>query len=195
MKHLGAGTVRAATPKAASALIGQGSLDAVVSYLEAPDGRLGADSTAARDALLLATLNEALDELTTRLGPDMDHWSWGALHHATFTPAIAPLADANLGARMTLGPVPLPGSASTPKAATYRLGDFNTTAGASVRMVMDVGAWDNSMIINTPGESADPESPHYGDLFPLWAAGRYVPMLFSRSAVEAAAETVLILTP
>ncbi len=195
MKHLGAGVVRKATPKADWALIGQGSLDAVITYLEQPDGRLGPDPAAARDALLLSTLGEALDELTTRLGPDMSAWSWGALHHATFEPAAAPLADPALRARMTLGPVPLPGSASTPKAATYRLSDFTATAGASVRMVMDVGAWDNSMIINTPGQSADPASPHYGDLFPLWAAGRYVPMLFSRPAVEAAAESVLILTP
>jgi penicillin amidase len=31
-------------------------------------------------------------------------------------------------------------------------------------------------------------SPHYRDLFPLWAAGQYVPMVYSREAVEQAAE-------
>jgi penicillin amidase len=51
------------------------------------------------------------------------------------------------------------------------------------------------MAINTPGQSADPLSPHYRDLFPLWAAGRYVPLRFSREAVMAAAETVIALTP
>ena len=68
-------------------------------------------------------------------------------------------------------------------------------AGASVRMVLDVGQWDNSMVINTPGESGDPLSPHYRDLFPLWAAGDYVPLLFSHAAVEREAETVLLLEP
>ena len=96
---------------------------------------------------------------------------------------------------MTVGPLPLPGGASSPKAATYRPSDFDVTAGASVRMVMDVGAWDNSVIINSPGQSGDPASPHYADLFPLWAGGGYVPMLYSRAAVEHAAERVVELTP
>jgi penicillin amidase len=110
-------------------------------------------------------------------------------------PAIAKLADTGLAARMSLGPLSIPGSSSTPKAATYDAKTFDQTAGASVRFVMDVGAWDNSMAINTPGQSGDPMSPHYGDLFPLWAAGSYVPLRFSRAAVEGDAEVVMSLRP
>jgi penicillin amidase len=51
------------------------------------------------------------------------------------------------------------------------------------------------MAINTPGQSGDPASAHYRDLFPLWAAGSYVPLRFSRAAIEADAETVMGLTP
>ncbi len=96
---------------------------------------------------------------------------------------------------MTLGPLRVPGSSSTPRAASYNPTTFDQTAGASVRLVLDVGAWDNSMAINTPGQSADPASPHYRDLFPLWAAGVYVPLRFSRGAVEADAEVLMRLTP
>jgi penicillin amidase len=96
---------------------------------------------------------------------------------------------------MTVGPVAMPGGAGTPKAATYTPADFNVSSGASVRMVIDVGAWDNSRIINGPGQSGDPASPHYGDLFPLWAAGDYAPLLFSRAAIDKAAERVIALTP
>ena len=60
---------------------------------------------------------------------------------------------------------------------------------------MDVGAWDNSMAINTPGQSGDPASAHYRDLFPIWAAGGYVPLRFSREAVERDAEVVISFTP
>jgi penicillin amidase len=91
--------------------------------------------------------------------------------------------------------MPIPGGPSSPKAAGYNLETFEVNHGASVRMVMDVGAWDNSRIVNTPGQSIDPASPHYGDLFPLWAKGEYVPMLFSRPAIEAAASEVIDLTP
>ena len=79
-------------------------------------------------------------------------------------------------------------------ATTYR-GDFNVAAGASVRMVLDVGAWDNSRVINSPGQSGDPFSAHYRDLFPMWAAGSYAPLLYSREAVMANAEKVISVTP
>jgi penicillin amidase len=62
-------------------------------------------------------------------------------------------------------------------------------------MVVDVGAWDNSRFINTPGQSGDPGDPHYRDLFPLWAKGEYAPLLFSREAIERNADRVIVLTP
>jgi penicillin amidase len=195
VKHLGKAVVHAATPEAAWSLIGSGSLDAVIGELEHPGPALGADPVAARDAILLSSLDAAVKELTQRLGPDMNTWTWGRLHHATFTPAVAALADPALRARMTLGPVPLPGGASTPKAAAYSPTDFNTTHGASVRLVIDVGAWDNSVFVNTPGQSDDPDSPHYGDLFPLWAKGAYAPLLYSRAAIDDAAERIIALDP
>ena len=143
----------------------------------------------------MSSLTDAVAELQGRLGPDMTTWTWGRLHHAKFVPAIAALAGPELAAQMTVGPLQVPGSASSPRAATYDLKTFAQTAGASVRLVMDVGAWDNSMAINTPGQSADPMSPHYRDLFPLWAAGTYVPLRYSRAAVEGDAEVVMRFTP
>jgi penicillin amidase len=188
LKRLGPATVAAFAPPATRAAIGGSNPDTILSYLEGLPPRT-------RDPILLASLADAAAELTTRLGPDMSAWTWGSLHHARFEPAIAVLADKPLAAQMTLGPLQIPGSSSTPRAATWRATDFAQTAGASVRLVMDVGAWDNSMAINTPGQSADPFSPHYRDLFPLWAAGAYVPLRFSRAAVLGDAETVMTLTP
>ena len=66
----------------------------------------------------------------------------------------------------------------------YRISDFRCNYGASVRLVMDVGDWDNSLCINAPGQSGDPGSPRYGDLASLWASGDYVPLLYSRARVE-----------
>ena len=184
------------TPKAARALVGWGTPDAVISYLEAPDAALGPDPKAARDILLLASLSAALDELTQRLGPDMTTWSWGRLHHVDWSPAAATLADPALKARMSVGPAPARGSASTVAAQAYRPEDFAVTHGASFRMVLDVGSWDASRAINTPGQSGRPEQDHhYRDLFELWNTGQYVPLLFSRQAVEAAAQVDIRLTP
>ncbi|WP_293900066.1 penicillin acylase family protein [Phenylobacterium sp.] len=187
-KHLGGAVVAAAAPQAARALLGQSSPDPILTWLEAAP-------PAVRDPILLASLADAVAEVTQRLGPDPAGWTWGRLHHARFVPAIAAIADPGLAAQMSLGPLRIPGSASTPRAATYNAKTFDQIAGASVRMVLDVGAWDNSMVINTPGQSGDPLSPHYRDLFPLWAAGAYVPLRFSRAAVEGEAELVMALTP
>lgn len=79
--------------------------------------------------------------------------------------------------------------------AAYRPDDFRVTHGASVRIVMDVGDWDRSTCINAPGQSGDPSSPHYRDLAPLWAHGEQVPLLYSRAAVEGAAEQRIALVP
>jgi penicillin amidase len=191
--HLPRDVAAKLAPKAASLIAGPGaSLDAVITALEHPASAL---TSSVRDALLLSSLGDTVSELKKLLGPDPDAWSWGRLHRATFAPAAAALADPELKAQMSVGPLELPGSASTPRAATYRPPDFAAISGASVRMVLDTGNWDNSVAINTPGESGDPFSPHYRDLFPLWAAGDYVPLLFSRAAVEREAETVIALTP
>ena len=187
--HLGHTVVASATPEPARLLVGSGSLDAVLTYLETPE------AAATRDALLLGSLSAAVNELKHLLGPDMATWSWGRLHHASFSPAAAVLADRQLAAQMATGSLQIPGSAQSPRAATYRPLDFTQTAGASVRLVMDVGAWDNSVAVNTPGQSGDPFSPHYRDLFPLWAAGAYVPLDFSRTAVNRDAELVVTLSP
>jgi len=194
-KYLGRATAGRATPAPARTLVGDGHLEAVISYLEHPDSVLGADPAAARSAILLESLKSALLELQQRLGPNMDTWTWGRLHHATFEPAVAVLGDPQLRAQMTVGPLQTPGSGSTPRAQSYRAADFSVNSGASVRMVMDVGAWDNSVVINTPGQSGDPMNAHYRDLFPMWAEGSYVPLRFSRAAVDRDAENLIHLIP
>jgi penicillin amidase len=96
---------------------------------------------------------------------------------------------------LDVGPLPKGGGASTVMHAAYRPQDFRIIMGASVRFVLDVGAWDNSMCVNTPGQSGDPRSPHYRDLASKWAKGEYVPLLYSKSAVDAACERRIVLTP
>jgi penicillin amidase len=87
------------------------------------------------------------------------------------------------------------GSSTTVMMAHYEASDFKVRNGASVRMVVDVGAWDNSVWINAPGQSGIPGNPHYADLAPLWARGDYVPMLYSAEAVDKATKTRIDLFP
>ena len=141
------------------------------------------------------SVGRAVAEVSEKLGADSTMWRWGRLHVAKFDHALMPLADKATAAQMSVGPLSFGGAANVPRAATYRRSDYHLTAGASFRMVLDVGNWDASRAVNTPGQSGDPFSGHYRDLAPLWATGQYVPLLYSRGAVEAAAAEVITLTP
>ncbi len=194
--HLGSALLKAAAPKAVDLIAPEASsISPIVAYLESPDAALGADPAAARDRILSESIGRAVAEVSEKLGADASMWRWGRLHVAKFDHALEPLTDKATAAQMTVGPLSFGGAANVPRAATYRRSDYRLTSGASFRMVLDVGNWDASRTVNTPGQSGDPFSGHYRDLAPLWATGQYVPLLYSRAAVEAATAEVIELRP
>ena len=194
-KHLGPAVVDRAAPEKVRGLIGGGDQAAVMELLDAPGSALGPDPDGARRALLLESLGAAAREAEARMGPDPGSWSWGRLHRAEFTHVLAPLAEGRDREGLSVGPAPMAGTSLSPLAASWRAEDFRVTSGASFRMVLDVGNWDASRFINTPGQSGDVDSPHARDLFPIWVKGGYLPLVYSREAVEAATERVLKLSP
>jgi penicillin amidase len=181
-------------PKNAQPLIGPLSMKKVIDWLNAPDGRFGDDPIRGRDELLARSLAEALGELTKKLGPDPENWRWGqnAFHHATITHPVAELVAPELRTKMNVGPVPRGGDSITVSATGNA---DNQTSGGSLKIIVDTENWDASLGLNNPGQSGDPESPHYRDLFEIWARGRYFPIFYTRLKVESAAEQRLTLTP
>jgi penicillin amidase len=153
--------------------------------------RSGSLSAADRRHLLLTTLSDAAAELKKLEGADPAKWSWGALHTITMRhsldlqPKAKPLVD--------LGPIPRPGDGNTVNAAGGS--GFTQAAGASYREIFDLSDWDNSLAINTPGQSGQPGSPHYSDLLQMWSEGKYFPLLYSREKIEANATGKLVLVP
>jgi penicillin amidase len=97
--------------------------------------------------------------------------------------------------RIDVGPMAKHGSEFTPNQSLARATDFRQMNGPSVRLVIDVGNWDNSRAINHPGQSGDPEDPHYRDLAGMWRNGTYFPLAYSRPAVERVTERVIRLVP
>ncbi|TPG59662.1 penicillin acylase family protein [Roseomonas nepalensis] len=194
-RHLRPAIVAAAVPEPLRAVVGAGDVRTAVELMERPDARLGADPPGRRDAILAESLRAALADAAARMGADRNAWAWGRVHTVQFDHPMAAWMDEATRARFRVGPMPKAGSGFTVSAATYAPGSFRLTAGASFRMVVDVGAWDNSRVVNTPGQSGDPSTPHYRDLFEAWRTGGYVPMLYSRPAVEGAAERRIALVP
>jgi penicillin amidase len=191
-RRLRPGLLLRLNPDAATrALMGVGDPAGVLNCLEAPSPLLEIPE---RDALLLTTLGQAFADCRDAMGETPAEWSWGRLHKAFFAHAASTVVD-RPPQRLDVGPFDIGGSDSSPMNTHYRPDDFRLTIGASFRMVIDVGAWDNSVCVNTPGQSGDPRSPHYADLAPIWAAGEYIPLLYTQTAVEKAATKRIRLEP
>jgi penicillin amidase len=197
--------VRAVTARAipadARAVAGNVSLGRVIAWVTHPDsapagvfGDAATTPAAARDALVSRALADAVADLSGRLGPDLTRWRYGqpAYHHAALQHPLSALVDSATRATLDVGPLPRGGSSQTLNAT----GDGNRqAAGASFRIVVDLADWDGTLGTNVPGQSGDPRSPHYRDLFAPWAEGRYFRVPFTPRAVDAAAERRELLTP
>jgi penicillin amidase len=100
--------------------------------------------------------------------------------------------NAETRAKLEVGPFPRGGDAFSPSATD---GGDNQDSGGSFKIIADTENWDNTLALNNPGQSGDPDSPHYRDLFELWARGKYFPVFYSRSKVESVAEERWLLDP
>ncbi|CAN5446035.1 penicillin acylase family protein [soil metagenome] len=150
--------------------------------------------TPARDSLLLICLDRAVTELTDRLGNDVDEWSYGQRKnkHITIRHPLSDLVDKAMQKKIDLGPVARGGYGETVNATSNNL---NQTHGATFRILVDTEDWDKTLGINSPGQSGDPDSPHYGDLFPIWAENNYFPVFFSKEKIRTIAEKTTTLQP
>ncbi|MCP4712019.1 MAG: penicillin acylase family protein [Planctomycetes bacterium] len=171
----------------------QASLSDVIQLLHAPDARFGGDPVAGRDDVLLRSLSEAVDTAVEKLGADMGQWQYGqeGMHYIRMSHLLSRAVNAELRGQLDLGPMPRGGSGST----VNNTGSGNQRSGASFRVIVDTGDWDNSVGTNNPGQSGDPASGHYGDLFKMWAKGEYFPLLYSRGKIDLSAEVTTILKP
>jgi len=51
------------------------------------------------------------------------------------------------------------------------------------------------MFTNTPGQSGNPSSPYYKNLFEAWANDRHFPVYFKREKIEKSAMEKVVLNP
>src|SRR5450830_1931996 len=194
-RHLGKAFKDAVLSKEAAAAMGAPDVAVLLDTLEQPQARLGDDAARKRDDILLTSLAGAYAEMVRLQGDDASQWQWGKLHHNLMEHPLAAVVDEATRARLNVGPLAKHGGAYSPNQSTYRPSDFRQTNGPSFRVVVDVGNWDNSKAVNSPGQSGDPDSPHHRDLADKWLNGEYFPLLYSRKAVEKATVQRIVLEP
>ena len=120
------------------------------------------------DALLLAAADEVV-ALHAEQGPRLADRTWGERN----TTAIDhPLSEALplVGHRLSMPPRQLPGDDDMPR---VQAPDF----GATLRLVVSPGREQEGFFQMPGGESGNPISRHYADLYETWAAGAAAPLL------------------
>ncbi len=183
-----------ALPMPVKAIMRTVPLVKTVDWLSRADTILGERPTAARDFILARSFSEAVQDLSKRFGRDVSQWRYGSekMHYVRIAHPLDGVVNDSLRSLLSPGPLPRGGYANTLNATGN---SDNQTAGASLRVVIDVADWEKAIATNTPGQSGDPRSPHYRDLFARWARGEYVPLPFSTAAVDKRAEHRDLLRP
>ena len=146
-------------------------------------------------SIAIKTLQSAWQDTVEKLGPDSDVWQWGHLHKIALQHPLLHLANPELAEKMRVNAYPRGGSANTTNNNGFGNDTFDVRSGASFRIVMDVGNWDEAKMTNVPGQSGDPRSRFYDNLLENWATDSHVPLLFSRERVEEGAVKRITLVP
>jgi penicillin amidase len=140
-------------------------------------------------------LRTVVEELRADYGGDPSSWTWGRVRPLT----LRHLLDRRppLDRIYNLGPIPWGGDANTLSQASVLPLDPTGNPGfiASLRMAVEIGAWDEARFVLPGGQSGNPFSPHYADQFSLWRQGDAVTIPWSEEAVRRATRQTLKLEP
>ena len=166
----------------------------LVDWLTAPDSRFGKDPVKGRDQFLIEAFNNGIDYLKETLGEDTDIWQYGQekFKHTYMAHALGDVTPDEIKNKLNVGSLPRGGNSYTPGSTG---GNNRQSSGASFRMIVNTGDWDAAVGTNGPGQSGNPESPFYDNLFEPWAKDEYFPVYYSKEKVESVTVEKTILTP
>jgi penicillin amidase len=124
--------------------------------------------------------------------------TWGEAHQILFRHPLTriPVAGRLLAGSWNRGPFPSGGDNVTINATYWsERQPFAVSVMPALRMVTDVGSWDESIVVMPLGQSGRPWSSHYADQTAAWRQGGAFTLAFSEAAVERATEARLVLRP
>ena len=132
--------------------------------------------------LLNRTFNSSVDNLKEKFGENPDNWVYGQkdFKHVKIYHPLEKVVNDSIREIIGLKSYSRGGDGYTPGSTSNSL---NQESGGSFRVMIDTGNWDNSFATNSPGQSGDPKSKFYDNLYEDWANDVYFPLLFSKSKI------------
>ena len=169
-------------------------ISTIIQRLENPTTHFGDNAINQRNKLLQEAFTKAINNLQKKLGPSMDQWVYGQAKykHTTMEHPLSSIVNNEIKQQLNLGPLPRGGNGQTP--GSTGSGD-NQLSGASFRILIDTKDWDKALMINTPGQSGDPSSPYYRNLFETWANDQYFPAYYSKEKIKSVTKEITVLQP
>lgn len=166
----------------------------LVDWIVRPDNRFGPDPVLGRDQFLMEAFNNGIDYLEKTLGDDLSFWQYGQKNfkHTYFEHALGNSVNDETKAKLNIGPLPRGGNSYTPGSTG---GNNRQSSGASFRMIVNTGDWDAAIGTNGPGQSGNPDSPFYSNLFEPWAKDQYFPVYFSKRKIDSVTVKRTLLSP
>ena len=149
-----------------------------------------------RDDLLVKSLRDADEALSSYFGNNIEKWKWGKIHTYTFKHALGTVPPFKW--LWNIGPFEFPGDISTINPGYFTdisRKPYEVTDGSSMRHIIDFGDFDGAKLVITTGESERWLSPYYDNQTGLWMDVQYLPMWMDREDIEENAKALLIFEP
>ncbi len=145
--------------------------------------------------MIQLSFKDAIEELSTRYGDNMEKWQWGKIHGLVLEHPMGGVEILDKIFNFNRGPYPVGGSSHTVSPYRFeRSNPYNVNYGASHRHIYDTSDWDKSLSIIPTGISGIPASKHYCDQTQSYTDNIYRNDYISRKLVEESAKYKQVFT-
>ena len=136
-----------------------------------------------RHEFLKETFILSIKELKSKFGDDENNWVYGQENykHIKINHPLEDIVNDSIYNILSFKTYPRGGNGYTPGSTSSNL---SQSSGASFRVIIDTKDWDNSLATNSPGQSGDPRSPFYRNLYKDWADDKYFKLLYSKKKIK-----------
>ena len=126
--------------------------------------------TDSRDDILRLAMTNARKEITSLMARDTNEWEWGRLHTVTLrNPTLGTSGVKPVEALFNRGPYEVGGGPAVVNAMAYDTTQgYTVTSAPTMRMVVDLGNFDQSRWVNQSGVSGHAFHRNYADQTDLW---------------------------
>ena len=128
------------------------------------------------------TFDLTIKSLIKKYGEENSGWVYGQENykHVKIYHPLEKVVNDSIKGIIGLDTYPRGGDGFTPGSTSSEL---NQRSGGSFRVVINTKDWDNSFATNSPGQSGNPKSKFYKNLYEDWANDKFFPLLYSKSKV------------